>query len=213
MKANEFSNDDISIFEIYNFFSRQTRTIIITFLLVLAIGLGYTASRPTLYKSTSTVTTGNSLSLYSDTLTPLERPEEIVYKYSRTATITPIKNTNIVEVSSVTEDPKQSIENINLTVKKITESQKTIYQTQEQNFVKYVELLRISDAANTRILDILQTASKSSNTYSSEILTEELPYSGKFKINLVLVSLSAVFVALFTGAVKELFRRVRESKY
>lgn len=213
MKANEFSNDDISIFEIYNFFARQTRTIIITFLLVLAIGLGYTASRPTLYKSTSTVTTGNSLSLYSDTLTPLERPEEIVYKYSRTATITPIKNTNIVEVSSVTEDPKQSIENINLTVKNITESQKTIYQTQEQNFVKYVELLRISDAANTRILDILQTASKSSNTYSSEILTEELPYSGKFKINLVLVSLSAVFAALFTGAVKELFRRVRESKY
>ncbi|HDS1770194.1 MULTISPECIES: hypothetical protein [Pseudomonas] len=211
MRENNFSNEEISLVEIYTFFARQAKTIAIAFLLTFAVGLGYTLTRPVLYTSISSVTSGNSISLSSSILVPLEKPEEITYKYSSTATITPIKNTSIVQVSSTTENQKKSIENVKSTIKEITNSQKRIYQDQEQKLLQYIELLNISDDMKIRALDLLQTASRSSATHSSEIVTTELPFSGKLKTYLFLSFFLAALVSLFVGAIIEAFRRIRET--
>jgi len=128
----------------------------------------------------------------------------MTYKYSKVSAIKPIKNTNIVEVSSTTEDRRQSIENVKLTIKEIIENQKTIYQTQEQQLIKYMELLWVTDNINTKILDLLQTASRSSATNSSEIVTTKHPYSGKLKINLVLACVIAMIISFCVGGIKGL---------
>ncbi|WP_125828510.1 hypothetical protein [Pseudomonas weihenstephanensis] len=212
MRANELSNEDISLLEVYIFFTRQIKTILMIFFVACAVGIAYSTTRPTLYMSVSNATIGKSISLDSNTLGLLESPEEIAYNYSSIATITPIKNTNIVKVSSTTEDRKQSIENVKSTIEKITKNQKEIYQSQENKFIKYLEILKITDAVNARTLDILQIASKSSATHSSEMVTTELPYSGKIKQNLLLTAFIAALVALTTGGLKELCRRGSEKK-
>ena len=197
MRANELSNEDISLLEVYIFFTRQIKTILMIFFVACAVGIAYSTTRPTLYMSVSNATIGKSISLDSNTLGLLESPEEIAYNYSSIATITPIKNTNIVKVSSTTEDRKQSIENVKSTIEKITKNQKEIYQSQENKFIKYLEILKITDAVNARTLDILQIASKSSATPSSEMVTTELPYSGKTITQLIL---RAIYVKSFFSA-------------
>ncbi|WP_223184018.1 hypothetical protein, partial [Pseudomonas fragi] len=88
MRANENLNEEISLFDVYAFFIRQIKLISIVFLIVFVVGITYSTTRPTLYKSTSNVTIGKSVSLNSNTVALLERPEEIAYKYSNNATIT-----------------------------------------------------------------------------------------------------------------------------
>ncbi|WP_158664874.1 hypothetical protein [Pseudomonas sp. SWI44] len=205
-------SDEISIVDIYKFISSQARVIVATFILITIAGLAYTITRPTLYQSTSIVTIGKSLSLYTNTLTPLESPEQTSYKYSGTSTVSPVKNTNIVEVASISTDREKSIENVQNTIKKIAEDQGRLYQDQEQKFIKYIELLNISDASTAEVLGVLQTASETSSTYSSEIVTTVLPYSGKFTSNLIITILASISLALSTGAIKELFKRAHEKK-
>ena len=132
MRANEILNEEISLFDVYAFFIRQIKLISIVFLIVFVVGITYSTTRPTLYKSTSNVTIGKSVSLNSNTVALLERPEEIAYKYSNNATITAIKNTDIINISSTNEDREQSIKNVKLTVEEIISNQKKIYQTQEK---------------------------------------------------------------------------------
>ena len=212
MRANEILNEEISLFDVYAFFIRQIKLISIVFLIVSAVGITYSTTRPTLYKSTSNVTIGKSVSLNSNTIALLERPEEIAYKYSNTATITAIKNTDIINISSTNEDREQSIKNVKLTVEEIISNQKKIYQTQEKNLIKYIELLKITDTANSKLLDIVETASKSSTTQPSEIITTELPYSGKIKQNLLLTIFAALCIALISGGLRELSRRLYRNK-
>lgn len=135
MRANEILNEEISLFDVYAFFIRQIKLISIVFLIVFVVGITYSTTRPTLYKSTSNVTIGKSVSLNSNTVALLERPEEIAYKYSNNATITAIKNTDIINISSTNEDREQSIKNVKLTVEEIISNQKKIYQTQEKNLI------------------------------------------------------------------------------
>ena len=212
MRANEILNEEISLFDVYAFFIRQIKLISIVFLIVSAVGITYSTTRPTLYKSTSNVTIGKSVSLNSNTVALLERPEEIAYKYSNNATITAIKNTDIINISSTNEDREQSIKNVKLTVEEIISNQKKIYQTQEKNLIKYIELLKITDTANSKLLDIVETASKSSTTQPSEIITTELPYSGKIKQNLLLTTFVALCIALISGGLRELSRRLYRNK-
>lgn len=127
MRANENLNEEISLFDVYAFFIRQIKLISIVFLIVFVVGITYSTTRPTLYKSTSNVTIGKSVSLNSNTVALLERPEEIAYKYSNNATITAIKNTDIINISSTNEDREQSIKNVKLTVEEIISNQKKKY--------------------------------------------------------------------------------------
>ncbi|MGP4922737.1 hypothetical protein, partial [Pseudomonas lundensis] len=68
MRANEILNEEISLFDVYAFFIRQIKLISIVFLIVSAVGITYSTTRPTLYKSTSNVTIGKSVSLNSNTI-------------------------------------------------------------------------------------------------------------------------------------------------
>lgn len=203
--------DEITIAEMYAFIVPQARTIIATLILTLLAGLAYTTTRPTLYKSTSSITIGNSLSLYTNSLTPLEKPEETSYKYSGISTVEPVKDTNIVEVSSIATGRDEAIKNVQATLKEIVDHQGKIYQDQEQKFVRYIKLLNISDASTAEILEVVQGAAQSSTTYQSEIVTTDLPYAGKLTVNLIMTFFASIALALGIGVVKELFTRARAS--
>jgi hypothetical protein len=210
MRTENFSKNEVSISDIYLFFSGQAKTILIVFLALLSLGFGYAITRPTLYMSVTNVTIGNSIKLDSSEPKQLESPETVVYKYSQAATIKPIKNTNIVEISAIAEDPKSSIQKTQFTTNNIVTAQNDIYQNQENQFIKYLALLKITDTTRMQILNILQDASNSSATHSSEIATTELPYSGKiYKIMFTTIFIAAL-AALAAGAIKELLRRTRE---
>lgn len=210
MSAADLSKDEISLAEIYWFFVGQTKTIATVFLILLALGFGYAVTRPTLYISIASVTIGNSLNLDSSGPKQLENPELVVYKYSHVATIKPIRNTNIVEVSAIAEDRKKSIQNVQLTTNDIITTQNKIYKTQENKFIKYLGLLKITETTEMQMLSVLQDASNSSTTHSSEIKTTELPYSGKiYKIMFGTIFIAAL-AALAIGAVKEIARRTRK---
>lgn len=206
MRADNIFKDEVSLSEIYLFFAGQAKTIAVVFFLLFTIGLGYAITRPTLYMSVANVTIGDSLNLNSSESEQLQNPEVVVYKYSYTATIKPIRKTNIVEVSAIAEDRKQSIKKVQLTINDIVTTQNDILQTQENKFIKYLDLLKITDTTKMQILSILQDASNSSATHSSEIATTELPYSGKvYKIVLGTI-LIAGLAALVIGAIKAVIR-------
>lgn len=210
MSASDFPKDEISLTEIYCFFAEQSKTIAMVFLVILALGIGYAATRPTLYMSTASVAIGNALNLDSKEPKQLESPEMVIYKYSHLATIKPIKNTNIVEVSAIAEDRKNSIQNVKLTLNDIITTQNNIYTLQENKFIKYLSLLEITQTTKMQILSALQEASNASATHSSEIVTTELPYSGKIYKILLAAFFIATLAALAAGALKEIIRRARK---
>ncbi|CAN1599920.1 Wzz/FepE/Etk N-terminal domain-containing protein [Pseudomonas mediterranea] len=204
------SKDEISLGEIFVFFARQVRTIALVFVVLFGIGLGYAATRPTLYMSVAKVTIGDSLNVGSSVSNQLENPEMMVYKYSQVATIKPIKNAHIVEVSAITTDREESIQKVKLTVSEIVTTQNHIYLEQERKFIKYLDLSKVTDTTKMQILSMLQDASHSSMSYSSEVITTELPHSGKMSKIMLAVTFIAILAALIIGAIKEGIRRARE---
>ncbi|MDU9039287.1 hypothetical protein NHG97_11280 [Pseudomonas corrugata] len=211
MPAASFSKDELSLYELFRLLAPQTRTIISIFVVMFAIGLGYAITRPTLHMSVANVTIGDSLNVDWSASNPLESPEAMMYKYSQFATINPIKKTNIVEVSVVAADREESIKKLKLAINEIVSTQNHIYQEQEVKFIRYLGLLEVADAKEVQTLGMLQNASHSSMTYSSEITTAELPYSGKMYKILFGTTLIALLVALVVGAIKEWLRYVRET--
>jgi hypothetical protein len=210
MRADNLLKDEVSLSEIYLFFAGQVRTIAVVFFILFTMGFGYAITRPTLYISVASVTIGESLNLDSSESEQLENPEIVVYKYSHVATIKPIRKTNIVEVSAIAEDREQSIQKVQLTINDIVTTQNDILQTQENKFIKYLDFLKITDTTKMQVLSILQDASNSSVTHSSEIATTELPYSGKiYKIVLGTI-LIAGLAALVIGAIKAVARPTRK---
>ncbi|UZE25380.1 hypothetical protein LOY67_08240 [Pseudomonas sp. B21-056] len=211
MTAASFSKDEISLREFFCFLAPQIRTIILIFVVIFAIGLGYAITRPTLHMSIANVAIGDSLNVDSSASNLLESPETMMYKYAQLATIDPIKKTNIVEVSTVAANRKESIKKLKLAINEITSTQNHLYQQQEIKFIKYLDLLEMADTKEIKILSMLQNASRSSMTYSSEITTTELPYSGNMYKILLGTTLTALFVALVIGAIKEWIRRLGET--
>lgn len=210
MRVDSLSKDEISLSEIYLFFVGQVRTIAIVFFVLLSLGFVYAMTRPTLYVSVASVIVGDSINLGSSTSKQLESPEVVVYKYSSSATITPVKNTSIVEVSAIAEDRKSSIQKVQISISSIVTAQNDIYQSQENKFIKYLAILEVTDTTKMQILNILQDASSSSATHSSEIATTELPYSGKIYKIMFATILIAALAALAAGAIKEFVMRVRK---
>lgn len=202
MRVDSLTKDEISLSEIYIYIIGEVRTISIVFFVLLSLGVAYAMTRPTLYMSVASVIVGNSISLDSSTSKQLENPEVVVYKYSHGATITPVKNTNIVEVSAIAEDRKSSIQKVKISINDIVKAQNDIYQNQENKFIKYLAILEITDTTKMQILSILQDASSSSATHSSEIATTELPYSGKIYKIMFSTILIATLAALAAGAIK-----------
>ncbi|UZE24520.1 hypothetical protein LOY67_03655 [Pseudomonas sp. B21-056] len=210
MTAASFSKDEIALSEIFLFFARQIRTIVLVFVVIFSIGLGYAITRPTVYISVAKVTIGDSLNVDSSESNQLESPETIIYKYSQVATIKPITKTNIVEVSVVAASREDSVKKLSFVVNELVTTQNHIYQEQESKFIKYLGLLEVAGAKEMQILSLLQNASHSSMTHSSEITTAELSYSGKMYKILLGTTLIAFLAALVIGAIKEWIGRGRE---
>ncbi|UVL84698.1 Wzz/FepE/Etk N-terminal domain-containing protein [Pseudomonas sp. B21-028] len=211
MTITSLSKDEISLGEFFKFFARQVRTIAWVFVVLFVGGLGYAITRPTLYMSVARVTIGDNLNVGVDVSSQLENPEMIVYKYSQVATIKPIKNTRIVEVSAIAGGREESIQKVKFSVSEMVAVQNNIYQRQERKFIKYLDLLKVTDSTKIQVLSMLQDASLSSMTYSSEVSTTELPHSGKMYKNMLVVTFISTLMALIIGAIKEGVRRMREA--
>ena len=105
----ENADDELSILDVLNFLKRQYKNIILIFVLSFILVVAFLLSRPTLYVSEGSLIVGRDI----------EAPDQIKYLYSSQATITPIKNTAIIKISSTSTNESISSKSVNETIEKI----------------------------------------------------------------------------------------------
>ena len=135
------SGADIDLFNVYNFFCRQFKYMLAIFIVVLVFGLVYAFTRPTLFLSSSNITIGKSVSLDSNSKSLLDSPQAIAYRYSGDVNVTPVKDTDIVKISSLARSNIQSEKNVRVVIDEIMHNQGEIYKEQEKKLINYIEIL------------------------------------------------------------------------
>ncbi len=105
----ESADDELSVVDVLNFLKRQYKNIILIFILSFSLVCVYIFTRPTIYVSEGSLIVGRDI----------ETPDQIKYLYSSEATITPIKNTSIIKISSTNTNENFSKKAVNETIEKI----------------------------------------------------------------------------------------------
>jgi len=204
------SGADIDLFNVYNFFCRQFKYMLAIFIVVLVFGLVYAFTRPTLFLSSSNITIGKSVSLDSNSKSLLDSPQAIAYRYSGDVNVTPVKDTDIVKISSLARSNIQSEKNVRVVIDEIMHNQGEIYKEQEKKLIKYIEIFRIDNSINEKFSNLLHVASTSSSARATDIVANVLPYSGKIRVNIAIAILLGFFLALLAGFVRDCKRIKKE---
>ena len=138
MNKDILAEDSIGFQELYDFLVSQAKTILVVFFTVAILGTIYFVLQPVTYSSVANVEIGQITSPYKITA-PLETQEEVAYKYSTFAQVSPVKGTRIVKISAVRLSPEESEESIINTINLITSSHEEILLNKENNLIKSFE--------------------------------------------------------------------------
>ena len=210
MNKDILAEDSIGFQELYDFLVSQAKTILVVFFTVAILGTIYFVLRPVTYSSVANVEIGQITSPYKITA-PLETQEEVAYKYSTFAQVSPVKGTRIVKISAVRLSPEESEESIINTINLITSSHEEILLNKENNLIKYLEILKVTDAKKSEYLHLLEGASSTNMTRQiSGIDTIKMPYGGKSKMFFILILVISLVVAIFCALIKNLIETERK---
>jgi hypothetical protein len=181
-KLKEEYIEEISLIDIWNFIHRQYIFITIVFLLVAGTAFSYAMTRPTTWESQVSLMVGERLFfIEQQQQQQIEGSAEIVYRYSGSALIKPIKNTRIVEISASAESKELSVENINKIKNEIINNHKLIFEDKKLSFENLMSALYKDGTNKTEIFRVFDNASNSSLTRQlGEVKTIEKAYSGMF---------------------------------
>ena len=210
MNKDILAEDSIGFQELYDFLVSQAKTILVVFFTVAILGTIYFVLQPVTYSSVANVEIGQITSPYKITA-PLETQEEVAYKYSTFAQVSPVKGTRIVKISAVRLSPEESEESIINTINLITSSHEEILLNKENNLIKYLEILKVTDAKKSEYLHLLEGASSTNMTRQiSGIDTIQMPYGGKSKMFFILILVISLVVAIFCALIKNLIETERK---
>lgn len=220
--ANTMKNDDeITLLDIWNFLSRQKKTIVSILIVVMTFTLVYVLSRPTIYQSKTSIIIGEQL-YFSQAQTlvqsqpqsatqQIETAEEIQYRYSPFATISPIKKTRIIEISTSANKPEIAEENLKSTVQKIIANHQAILNDKKSKFDNLLNSIANNSNINkSELIRLLDNASTSSLTKQlTNVETTELKYSGIFMKTVGIGIFTALFISLLFAILKDYIERNR----
>ena len=212
MRPEIDSEDELSIVDVWNFLNRQYKTIILIFSTLTLIVLVFAFTRPTLYESTANILVGERFYFNGQQLGQqlIEPVDQMKYIYTKNATINPIKNTRVVQITSKNVSIDESKTNVKDAVDEIINAHKKILSEKREEFIK---LLTAVKQDNKQVIDLIDTASTS--TVSKQIGETEsttLKYSGQ--LNKILgggIALS-IFLALSISVLIDLIQRNKLKK-
>lgn len=195
MTSLESSEKELTLSDVLGVLHRQYKTILGTFLIGLGLGSVYIFSSPTLYTSKVDLLIG-SKNYYSGTINnyPIESTEQITHIYSQEGvTITPIKNTSIIQISASNVDLNQSRSKALSTANKIIAT----HEIMLDDFML--------GAQENKLL-----RKSTSITYSKiigDITTSTFKYGSPVQKRLSLVAIISGILALLVGICRDLFKR------
>jgi uncharacterized protein involved in exopolysaccharide biosynthesis len=208
MRPEIDSEDELSIVDVWNFLNRQYKTIILIFSTLTLMVLVFAFTRPTLYESTANILVGERF--YFNGQQVIEPVDQMKYIYTKNATINPIKNTRVVQVTSKNVSIDESKTNVRNMVDEIINAHKKILSEKREEFIK---LLTAVKQDNKQVVSLIDTASTSTESKQiGETETTTLKYSGQ--LNKILgggIALS-IFLALSISVLIDLIQRNKLKK-
>ena len=205
VKTQEYE-DELELIDIWYFIQRQRLFLAIVFLSIAALTFTYAITRPTTWQSRVSLVVGERLFFLQQQ--QIEGSDEIKYKYSQNAVITPIKNTRIIEITNTANSKDLAVEQVNKTMNEIIVNHKQIFEVKKIEFVSLLSAISKDNANKTELVRLLDNASNSTLTKQlSDISTEEKPYSGMLLKILGVGSFIGLALAFLLAAIKDYLER------
>lgn len=166
----ESADDELSIVDVLNFLKRQYKNIILISILSFSLVCVYIFTRPTIYVSEGSLIVGRDI----------ETPDQIKYLYSSEATITPIKNTSIIKISSTNTNENFSKKAVNETIEKIIQRHDELLIDRKEQSIQLIKATQ--NDSKRELIDLINKSSQLSTTKKTgPITTATLTYSGMLK--------------------------------
>jgi hypothetical protein len=139
----------------------------------------------------------------------IESTDEIQYRYSSQATISPVKKTNIVEVIATANNPDIAEANLKLTLETIISTHNAILDEKKSMFESLLASITNSSNINkSELIHLLDNASSSSQTKQlTNIETKELKYNGTFLKTFSIGTILALIISFLFATVKDYIDR------
>jgi len=203
--------DELELIDIWYFIQRQRLFLAIVFLSISALTFTYAITRPTTWQSRVSLVVGERLFFLQQQQQQqqqIEGSDEIKYRYSQNAVITPIKNTRIIEITNTANSKDLAVEQVNKTMNEIIVNHKQIFEDKKIEFVSLLSAISKDNANKTELVRLLDNASNSTLTKQlSDISTEEKPYSGMLLKILGIGSFIGLALAFLLAAIKDYLER------
>ena len=201
--------DELELIDIWYFIQRQRLFLAIVFLSIAALTFTYAITRPRTWQSRVSLVVGERLFfLQQQQQQQIEGSDEIKYRYSQNAVITPIKNTRIIEITNTANSKDLAVEQVNKTMNEIIVNHKQIFEDKKIEFVSLLSAISKDNANKTELVRLLDNASNSTLTKQlSDISTEEKPYSGMLLKILGIGSFIGLALAFLLAAIKDYLER------
>ena len=198
--------DELELIDIWYFIQRQRLFLAIVFLSIAALTFTYAITRPTTWQSRVSLVVGERLFFLQQQ--QIEGLDEIKYRYSQNAVITPIKNTRIIVITNTANSKDLAVEQVNKTMNEIIANHKQILEDKKIEFVSLLSAISKDNANKTELVRLLDNASNSTLTKQlSDISTEEKPYSGMLLKILGVGSFIGLALAFLLAAIKDYLER------
>ena len=192
--------DELSALDIYYFLKRQYKNIILIFVFYFFLVIIFILTRPTLYVSEANLIIGENI----------ETPDQIKYLYSSGVIITPIKNTEIINISSSSADRKDSIAAVEKTIEKIIYRHDELLIDRREQAIKLLKATQ--NDSKRELIDLINKSSQISPTKQvSPITSNTLEYSGHMKKGLGLGLIGSIFLALLAAIGIEFVAKIRKT--
>ena len=214
MKTEEtvtYTDDEISMVDVWHFLQRQRKVILIVFSVITAISFSYAITRPTLYQAKASITVGERLYfLQQQQQQQIEGSDEIKYRYSSLANISPIKNTRIIEITTTSEQAKLAEEDLRKTISQILQSHDEIFEQKKAEFSSLLSTITHDNLNKRELISLLDSAATSTRTKQfAESTTVVMPYSGKFIKIFGIGTAAGIFLALILAGLIDYIQRFK----
>lgn len=205
------NNDEISWTDVEGFLHRQHRLLFSSFVLLFGLVATYVFCQSTLYQSKSSVLIGERFFFASSQSqnpvgTLLESPEQIKYRFTN-VTITPIKNTRVVEISSKRENVSDAEADVQQCVETLLVNHAEALKAKHAEFVTFLQVTKASHKENMALIDAASVSS-ASKPYTP-MQTTVLPFGGLLLKGLGIGLLGCAFAALVISLIADQIQRHR----
>jgi len=213
-EINNKNNEEIELIDIWRFLQRQFIFMVVIASSLIAITLVFGVTRPTVWQSHVSLIVGEKYLFQQQFQQQLQQQlqiesfEEIKYKYSKHTDIWQIKNTRIIEISSIAGSREKSLENINATVNEILKSHKQLAEDKRAELAGILHSFGADKSPSIDAIRLIDGASSATKTRQlGEVSIVEKPYGGMLQKTVGLGIILSIFIALVLALARDFVAR------